>query len=131
MLAPSLPRRAGQSHMGRAAYPSPAKRGRVGERSEPGWGTPTRPARLSSNSPDWATASHGRLQIGGAGAQPVRLILEEAEGEIAGDAQEAAHPSGRVAMIDVEPAGGSLPADRANTALPCQHGLVVGERHPV
>src|SRR5712692_2540680 len=48
MLAPSLPRRAGQSHMGRAAYPSPAKRGRVGERSEPGWGAPTRPASLRS-----------------------------------------------------------------------------------
>src|SRR5712691_3048685 len=80
MGSPSL---AGGNPIGMAvfgpAYPSPAKRGRIGERSEPGWGTklampgdqqepPTRPASLRSHSRRFAsaflmlrTAAEGRL----------------------------------------------------------------------
>lgn len=90
---------------------------------------------LSLRSPQPADSSGARveppLEINGAGAQQVRPILEQADREVAADAQQPAHPPGDVAMIDVEPVAGSLPADRAPAALPFQHRRVIGGRQPV
>ena len=66
----------------------------------------------------------GRLQQGG-------IVLELTDAEIASAAEQPAHLSGDMAVIDTERAGGSRPADGANAALVLQQHIVLSQRHAV
>src|SRR5262249_37286635 len=50
-----------------------------------------------------------------------RIVLEQSERGVAGVAEEPAHLSRRMTMIDAEPARGSSPADRAGAVLLVEH----------
>jgi hypothetical protein len=65
-----------------------------------------------------------RLQQGG-------IVLELTDAEIASAAEQPAHLSGDMAVIDTERAGGSGPADGANAALVLQQHIVLSQRHAV
>jgi hypothetical protein len=66
----------------------------------------------------------GRLQQGG-------IVLELTDAEIASAAEQPAHLSGDMAVIDTERACGSRPADGANAALLLQQHVVISQRHAV
>ena len=65
-----------------------------------------------------------RLQQGG-------IVLELTDAEIASAAEQPAHLSGDMAVIDTERACGSRPADGANAALVLQQHVVISQRHAV
>jgi len=55
--------------------------------------------------------------IGQRRPQPIRIVVEQPERDVAVVAEEPAHFPGRVAMIDAKPARRSSPADGAGAAL--------------
>jgi hypothetical protein len=71
-----------------------------------------------------------RLQIRGRRAREARIIVVIAEAEIARAAQEAAHLSGRMTMIDAQWPVRSL-ADRARMSLAREDGPVLLQGQPV
>jgi hypothetical protein len=73
---------------------------------------------------------HG-FEIGERRPQQGRIVLELTDAEIASAAEQPAHLSGDVAVIDAERAGGSLLADGAGAALVLQQHVVVSQRHAV
>jgi hypothetical protein len=63
-----------------------------------------------------------RLQQGG-------IVLELTDAEIASAAEQPAHLSGDMAVIDTERACGSRPADGANAVLVLQQHVGDGRKH--
>jgi len=70
---------------------------------------------------------HG-FEIGERRPQQGRIVLELTDAEIASAAEQPAHLSGDVAVIDAERAGGSLLADGAGAALVLQQHVILAGR---
>jgi hypothetical protein len=75
----------------------------------------------------------GRLQIGNARPQAVRVVIAHSQHGVAFGAKQTAHPSGQMTMIDLQPTFGPgfLFASRTAAALSRQHGRIVGRGESV
>jgi hypothetical protein len=71
------------------------------------------------------------VEIGDCRLQQGGIVLELTDAEIASAAEQPAHLSGDMAVIDTERAGGSRPADGANAALVLKQHVVISQRHAV
>ncbi len=69
-----------------------------------------------ASAPRFADAARAQ-HIGQCRPQPIRIVVEQPERDVAVVAEERAHFPGRVAMIDAKPARRSSPADGAGAAL--------------
>jgi hypothetical protein len=72
-----------------------------------------------------------RAEIGERRDQRRLILLQGAQREIAGVAEQAADGAGEMAMIDAQPLFRSLPTDRAHTALLRQQRVVFRRRYAV
>jgi len=72
-----------------------------------------------------------RAEIGERRDQRSLILLQGAQREVAGVAEQAADRAGEMAMIDAQPLFGSLPADRAHAALLRQQRVVLRRRYTI